>query len=229
LASCKPRFIIMPLETRQRFPVMAITQDGLALDHCAQTERLCAAGARWIQLRMKRAALDAWLETARAVVSVCRAHGAVCIVNDNVEIALASGADGVHLGKLDLDWPQARTRLGPDLLLGGTVNNATDAARARTSRCLDYVGVGPLRFTATKENLAPVLGLAGVRDLVAQLGDLPSWVIGGVASSDLVALRAAGAAGAAVSSGLYRDGRVEENFRAFSSAWDPVAETLSTS
>jgi len=208
---------------------MAITQDGLALDHRAQAERLCAAGARWIQLRMKRAAPADWLATARAVVGICRAHGAICIVNDSVEITLASGADGVHLGKLDLDWAPARVRLGPDRLLGGTVNNAADATRARAAGCLDYVGVGPLCFTATKENLAPVLGLAGVRDLLAQLDDLPAWVIGGVTPADLPALRTAGAAGAAVSSSLYRDGRVEENFGAFLSAWTPAAETLSTS
>jgi thiamine-phosphate pyrophosphorylase len=207
---------------------MAITQDGLVLDHREQAARLCAAGARWVQLRMKRAAPEVWLATARAVVATCRAHEAVCIVNDSVEIALASGADGVHLGKLDLDWPQARAALGTDRLLGGTVNNAADASRARASGCLDYVGVGPLRFTATKENLAPVLGVAGVRDLLAQLGDLPAWVIGGVGPADLPVLRAVGAAGAAVSSALYRNGRVEENVRAFSAAWGPGAPVLSS-
>ncbi len=211
----------MPLELHQRFPVMAITQDGLALDHRAQAERLCAAGARWIQLRMKRAAPETWLATARDVVALCRAHGAICIINDSVEIALASGADGVHLGKLDLDWAPARARLGPDRLLGGTVNNAADAARARAVGCLDYVGVGPLRFTTTKENLAPVLGLDGVRDLVAQLVDLPAWVIGGVGPADLPALLAAGAAGVAVSSALYRGGRVEGKFAAFLGARTP--------
>ena len=221
------RFTVMPLEPRQRFPVMALTQDGLALDHVAQAGQLCAAGARWIQLRMKRAAPADWLATARAVVCVCREHGAICIVNDSVDIALASDADGVHLGKLDPDWKSARARLGPDRLLGGTVNNSSDAARACAAGCLDYVGVGPLRFTATKENLAPVLGLAGVRDLVAQLGDLPAWVIGGLTPADLPALRATGAAGAAVSSALYREGRVADNFRAFLSAWAPSAETLS--
>jgi len=217
----------MPLELRQRFPVMALTQDGLALDHVAQTEQLCAAGARWIQLRMKRAAPADWLATARAAVCLCREYGAICIVNDSVDIAVASDADGVHLGKLNLGWPEARARLGAERLLGGTVNDSADAARARAAGCLDYVGVGPLRFTATKKHLAPVLGLAGVRTLVAQLGDLPAWVIGGVTPDDLPALRAAGATGVAVSSALYRDGRIAENFRAFLSAWAPAAKTIS--
>jgi thiamine-phosphate pyrophosphorylase len=94
-----------------------------------------------------------------------------------------------------------------------------DAERAVAAGCLDYVGVGPLRFTRTKAQLAPVLGEAGVRRLLRRLGALPSWVIGGVLPEDLPLLRADGAAGAAVSSGLYRDGRIADNFAAFQAAW----------
>ncbi len=202
---------------------MAITQDGLPIDHAAQAARLCAAGARWIQLRMKHAAPGAWLATARAVVAVCHAHGALCIVNDSVDIALAAGADGVHLGKLDLAWSEARARLGSGRLLGGTVNDAADADRVRAAGCLDYVGVGPLRFTTTKQNLSPVLGLEGVRDLVARLGDLPAWVIGGVEPADLPGVRAAGAAGVAVSGALFRGGKIGESYRAFAAAWSGAA------
>ena len=203
---------------------MCLTQDGLPLTHREQAERLCAAGARWIQLRMKEATRDAWLKTAGEVVAICRAHGALCIVNDDVEIALASGAHGVHLGKLDLDWHEARRRLGPEKILGGTVNNAGDVARANVAGCLDYVGVGPWRFTANKKNLAPVLGPEGVRALVASLGDLPAWAIGGITVADLPAVRATGAAGAAISSALYREGRIVENYRALAAAWGPVLQ-----
>src|SRR5258708_36365443 len=141
---------------------------------------------------MKEATRDAWLKTAGEVVAICRAHGAVCIVNDDVEIALASGAHGVHLGKLDLDWHEARRRLGPEKILGGTVNDAGDVARANTAGCLDYVGVGPWRFTANKKNLAPVLGAEGVRALVPSLGDLPAWALGGIGAGALPARAAAG-------------------------------------
>jgi thiamine-phosphate pyrophosphorylase len=205
----------MPLERADRFPVMCLTQDGLAIGHVEQAQRLCAAGARWIQLRMKGAAPEHWRATAAEVATICRAHDAVCIVNDSVEVALAAGADGVHLGREDLDWPAARAQLGPDRLIGGTVNDATGAERARAAGCLDYVGIGPLRFTATKRKLAPVLGLDGIRSLVPLLGNLPAWVIGGVEAADLPSVRAAGAAGVAVSSALYRGGRLEENFGAF--------------
>lgn len=205
---------------------MCLTQDNLPLSHVEQAERLCRAGARWIQLRMKNAALDHWLATAREVVAICRAHRAVCIINDNVDIALAAQADGVHLGPLDLDWRAARRRLGPAVLLGGTINNPEHAARALAAGCLDYVGVGPWRFTTNKKNLAPVLGPAGVRALIAQLDGLPAWVIGGIEGADLTAVRATGATGAAVSTTLFREGRVEENYGALVAAWESKASQL---
>jgi thiamine-phosphate pyrophosphorylase len=202
---------------------MCLTQDGLPFPHTEQAQRLCAAGARWIQLRMKQAARELWTATAREVAAICRAHGAVCIVNDDVEIALAAGAHGVHLGTHDGGWREARRRLGPDLILGGTVNDAADADRAVASGVLDYAGVGPWRFTANKAELAPVLGADGTRGILARLGGLPAWIIGGIGAADLPAVRAAGAAGAAVSTALFRDGRIEENFHALAAAWGPAA------
>lgn len=207
-------------ELNKAVPLMALTQDGLPISHVEQADRLCRAGVRWIQLRMKHAAPVTWFETARAVVSVCRGYNAVCIINDGVGVALATGADGVHLGRFDLDWTEARRRLGPRCLLGGTVNNEQDAQRARACGVLDYVGVGPLRFTTTKEQLAPVLGIDGVRALVVQLGGLPAWAIGGVNAADLPAVRAVGAVGVAVSGALFRDGGIEENVRAFMTSAD---------
>lgn len=207
------------LDEPNRYAVMCLTLDGAGLSHEDQAERLCRAGARWIQFRHKGDSLENWTLIAREVVAVCRSFGAVCIVNDSVDVALAAGADGVHLGHSDEDWASARARLGRSLLLGGTVNNTRDAARVLEAGCLDYVGVGPLRFTATKKNLAPVLGLAGVRSLVAMLDGLPVWVIGGVQPADLAELRAAGAAGVAVSSALFRGGQVEANYREYVTAW----------
>lgn len=216
----------MPLEPAQRHPVMCLTQDYLPISHVEQAERLCAVGAKWIQVRMKAAAPATWVSVARDVTTTCHRHGALCIVNDSVELALAVGADGAHLGKLDLDWREARRIAGGRLILGGTVNNAADARRALAAGCLDYVGVGPLRFTSNKQNLAPLLGVSGIRDLVAQLDGLPAWAIGGVEADDLPALRAAGLAGVAVSSALYREGRIEENYRVFRVAWSSRLEEL---
>lgn len=209
----------MPLDPAHFPPVMALTQDGLALSHVDQARALTAAGAQWIQLRMKNAAPDVWLATAREVVALCHDAGALCTINDSVDIALASDADGVHLGKLDGDWIAARARLGPEKLLGGTVNYPDDATRAAASHALDYVGIGPLRFTTTKQKLAPVLGLAGIAALLPLLEGLPAWAIGGVQPADLGALRRAGLAGVAVSSSLYVHQRVAANHSAFVEAW----------
>ena len=209
----------MPLDPAHFPPVMALTQDGLALSHVEQARALTAAGAGWIQLRMKCAAPDTWLATAREVVALCHEAGALCTINDSVDIALSSDADGVHLGKLDGDWITARNRLGPEKLLGGTVNIPDDARRAVASHVLDYVGIGPLRFTTTKQKLAPVLGLEGIAALLPLLGGLPAWAIGGVRPDDLPALRKTGLAGAAVSSALYANNLVSANHAAFVRAW----------
>jgi thiamine-phosphate pyrophosphorylase len=202
-----------------KYSVMCITRDGLALSHEDQAERLCKAGARWIQLRTKNVEPQSWINTACAVVSICREHGAVCIVNDSVDVAIAAAADGVHLGKDDENWREARRRLGRSMLLGGTVNNEKDARRAIAANCLDYAGVGPWRFTSTKQNLSPVLGEPGVRLLVAMLDGLPTWVIGGIKPADLSDVRALGATGVAVASGLFCDGCVEANYKAYAAAW----------
>ncbi len=207
-------------------PVLPITQDGLPFSHEEQAEQLCEGGAEWIQLRMKGAAPEAWVATARRVVEVCRRHRARCVVNDSVDVALAAGADGVHLGSQDLDWREARARLGAGRILGGTVNSLEDAARAVSVRVLDYVGVGPWRFTTTKKKLSPVLGPAGVGGVISALDGLPAWVIGGITRADLPDVCAAGAAGVAVSSALLAGGleRVEGAFRSFAAAWPQLRE-----
>ena len=220
----------MALEAHRRFPLMAITQNGGPLGHAEQVRRLCAAGVRWIQLRMKNVPRGEWLSTAREAVSVCRAHGAVCIVNDSIDIALEAGADGVHLGRLDLSWREARSHLGPGPILGGTVNTDADATRAVEAGCLDYVGVGPLRFTRTKKELAPLRGFDGIRSLVGMLGGIPAWAIGGVEVSDVPRLRGLGVAGTAVCSALLRGDRIDENVRGFLDAWPvPIEQALSLS
>ena len=202
---------------------MCLTQDGLPLFHLAQAQALLAAGARWIQLRMKNAEPTTWLATAREVVTACRTAGATCIINDSVDIALAADAHGVHLGKLDGDWTAARARLGPDKILGGTVNDADAARRAAACGALDYVGIGPWRFTSTKKNLAPVLGREGIAPLLPLLDGLPAWVIGGIRPEDLPAVRALGVRGVAVSSALFSSNDVPARHAAFLAAWHAYA------
>ena len=209
----------MALDPARRFPLMAITQSGGPISQADQAAQLCAAGVRWIQLRMKDTPPDIWLAAAREVAAICRSHGVICIINDSVDIALEVGADGAHLGRTDLDWREARRRLGPERILGGTVNYASEARKAVEAGCLDYAGVGPLRFTRTKKELSPLQGYEGIRDLVGILGPIPAWAIGGIEAADVPVLRGLGAAGVAVCSALLRNGTVDGNVRAFLEAW----------
>ena len=170
--------------------------------HVRQAETACLGGAKWIQLRAKGLALPEWIRLAAQVVSVCRTHDAVCVVNDSVWVALASGADGVHLGREDISAPEARRILGPQKIVGVTVNFPEDAARVIREGVADYAGVGPWRHTVTKQKLAPVLSPETLRTLLATLAPMPCVVIGGVTASDIPAILDLGAHGVAVSSAV---------------------------
>lgn len=207
-------------------PLLCLTQDGVGLSHPEQVRRLCQAGAKWIQVRVKGAAESDWETICRESAAICRDHGVLCTINDRPDLALKAGAPGVHLGQDDglsavaqrareEDW-----RGAGGLILGGTVNHLEGARAAVAAKGLDYVGVGPWRFTTTKRKLAPLLEAPGVERVIAELGALPAWVIGGVQAEDLPAIRALGAAGAAISSALYRNGGIAANYRLLAEAWE---------
>ena len=142
------------------------------------------------------------------------------IINDRIHVALQVGADGVHLGSLDMPWAEARALVGPDFIVGGTVNSVADAARASMPGLLDYVGVGPYRFTKTKRNLAPILSNGEWQEILRTLGPIPSYAIGGIRVEDLPVIRERGLTGVAVCSGVYRHAEVTENYRAFLNTWE---------
>lgn len=203
-----------------KYPALqCLTLDGHALSHVAQLRALCRAGAEWVQLRMKLATDREVGEVAAAVLPICREAGCRLIINDRVSVAIDVGADGVHLGKRDMSWAEARAVLGPEMILGGTVNSLEDADRAIQSGVLDYVGVGPFRFTQTKANLAPVLSDAQWRAILQRLGALPAYAIGGIEVEDFARIHRLGVRGCALASALYRDDAVERNFKEFTAAW----------
>lgn len=200
--------------------IMCLTLDTDRLDHVSQAEQLARAGARIIQLRTKSTPVEKLEDLAAAFVRSCHAHGALAIINDHPEIAKRSGADGVHLGKTDPDWQEVRRYLGGEAIIGGTVNNAADAERAKALACLNYVGVGPLRFTPTKQKLAPVLGMQGLGALLRTLAGLPAYAIGGVLPEDLRELKRLGAHGVAVCAPLYgANTSISKNYHRYSNEW----------
>ncbi len=155
-----------------------------------------SAGAPVVQVRAKGVTDRELHDLALRVVALCRAAGATCLVDDRVDVALAAGADGTHLGATDLPLEAARRVAGPGHLLGGTARSP-DAGRALVAAGADYLGVGPSYATTTKDGLPDPLGPGGV-GAVASAVDVPVLAIGGVTVDRVPALRAAGAYGVAV-------------------------------
>lgn len=179
---------------------------------------LVAGGARVVQLRMKRTPARQALAAAREVVSLCRRAGALCLVNDRVDLALLAGADGVHVGDEDLPPEAARELLGPGRLVGVTARGV-EGARAALAAGADYVGVGPLFGTTTKQVPAPVLGLEAFAAVVRD-SPLPVVGIGGVGLENIARVAATGAHGAAVVSDALLAGDIAERVRRLVAAFE---------
>lgn len=164
-------------------------------------------GCRWIQLRMKDASKEEILPTAVEAMAMCRKYNATFIIDDHVEIALQIKAHGVHLGKLDMPIAEARRILGKDFIIGGTANTFEDV-KAHYETGADYIGCGPFRFTETKKNLSPILGLEGYRHIVAQMKganiSLPIVAIGGITKEDIPSLMQTDITGIALSGSILR-------------------------
>lgn len=181
------------------------THPTLSIDRCV--EQVLKGGCRWIQLRMKEASLPDVRETALRLVPLCHAYGATFLLDDHVLLAAEVGADGVHLGKMDMPPRQARELVGNKLLIGGTANTLRDVEELAAAG-VDYIGLGPYRFTETKKNLSPVLGVEGYRSILtaarAQGIDLPIVAIGGIEKADIPQLMETGVTGIALSGTLLR-------------------------
>jgi thiamine-phosphate pyrophosphorylase len=186
------------------------------LTHAEQVARLCAGGATLVQLREKHASPLEFYRAAEAALGVARAHGARLVVNDRADIALALGADGVHLGQDDLDPAAARRLLGPQAIIGYSTHGV-EQALAAAALPVSYVAIGPVFATATKENPDPVVGLAGVRRVRAALPHaLPLVAIGGITHENARAVLQAGAdAVAVVGALLAAPGQIAERTAAF--------------
>lgn len=174
-------------------------------DSAQAAELACRGGVRWVQLRAKNRPAAGWRQLALDVQAVCRHHGAALIINDNPALALAIGASGVHLGQQDMPPAEARALLGPGFIIGGTANTFADIEKL-VAAGVDYIGLGPFRFTTTKEKLSPILGLSGYADVLAQCRaagfTTPVVGIGGVVLADVAGLLATGLHGVAVAGAI---------------------------
>ena len=165
-------------------------------------------GCRWIQLRMKDTDTSLVEDTAIVIQKMCKDYGATFIVDDHVLLAKKINADGVHLGKNDMPIAEARKALGNSFIIGGTVNSFEDILNTLQSATPDYFGCGPFRFTATKKNLAPILGCEGYQAIVEKMKNMniniPLIGIGGIEKSDIPMLLESGLTGIALSSSILK-------------------------
>ena len=187
-------------------------------------------GCRWIQLRMKDADESLMEETALIVQKMCKDYGATFIIDDNVHLVKKIKADGVHLGKNDMPIAEAREILGDDFIIGGTVNcfedilkimrntqigTSTSSVTNSQQPIVNYLGCGPFRFTSTKKNLAPILGLEGYENIISNMKrnniNIPLVAIGGIAKDDISDILKTGVDGIALSGSILRaENPVEE-------------------
>lgn len=190
------------LPSVQDCSVMYISDHREGYTIAEQVEAVCRGGVRWVQLRMKGATDEEMIAEGWKVKEICRRYNAVFIINDRVQVARQLDADGVHLGLSDMDPREARRILGEGKIIGATCNTCEDLA-LRNEQKVDYVGVGPFRFTTTKKNLSPMLGLEGYRAILsfceANHIHIPMFAIGGITEADLPSLFSVGIAGIALS------------------------------
>lgn len=185
------------------YPITDTRLSGLS--HAEQVEKLITGGATFIQLREKhRAPKDFYAETVEAV-AVARKHPEVKIlINDRVDIALAAKADGVHLGQTDLPPTAARQILGENAIIGYSTHSLEQAMKA-SKLPLDYIAVGSIFQTTTKEKPEAILGLENLRQVRVALKDFPLVAIGGITAEDAHLVIEAGADSIALISALIKD------------------------
>lgn len=190
------------LKIPEIYPITDTRLSGIS--HAEQVEKLIAGGARFIQLRDKYAEPKDFYEAANAALKIAREKNVKIIINDRADIAFALKADGVHLGQDDLPPVEARKLLGETAIIGFSTHTAGQAAEA-CKFAVDYIAVGPVFGTTTKENPDKKTGIEMIKTVREIVGDIPLVAIGGITSENFRQVLNAGADSAAVVSDLISD------------------------
>jgi len=193
------------------YPLTDLQLSGLS--HADQVHLLSLGGASLVQLREKQLLALQFYEQAKAAVNVAARHGVQLVINDRVDVALAAGAHGVHLGQDDLPPQAARRLLGTEAIVGYSTHSVEQAQRALTLP-INYLAIGPIFATSTKTDSSPTLGLEGLRAVRKVMGDMQLVAIGGITLANAAAVIEAGADSVAVISALLSEpNRVTESIR----------------
>ena len=206
--------------------IYPITDRAIAgLSHCEQVRMLAAGGATLVQLREKHLGPRAFFEEALEAVTFAHANNVRIIINDRVDIALAVGADGVHLGQTDLAPSHARKLLGNGAVIGYSTHSV-DQAKSALSEGADYLAIGPVFSTGTKDDPDPVVGPEGVSAVRAAIGEVPLVAIGGISEDSVADVLLAGADSVAmVSAILGFSGGIAGGYRHFSELVSSVKQS----
>ncbi|HEX6426647.1 MAG TPA: thiamine phosphate synthase [Niastella sp.] len=182
-----------------------ISQQTATKTHVSAIEEALQAGCRLVQLRVKNQSEEVVLEQAKAAKDLCDRYNAKLIVNDFPHVAKTVGAWGIHVGLQDLPVAEVRAIVGDQMIIGGTANTF-EHIQQRVNEGVNYIGLGPFRFTTTKEKLSPVLGLEGYQRIMDQMKtagiQMPVVAIGGIQPDDIPGLKEAGVFGVAISGAI---------------------------
>ena len=168
--------------------------------HIELAEMAIAGGADTIQFRSKSGSTRDLIETAGAMKKICRKSGVPLIINDRVDVAMAAGADGVHLGQDDFPISTARKMLGDQFIIGGSAGSM-DEAEICLAEGADYIGSGPVYHTGTKKDAGPAIGVSSIKKIVERI-PLPLIAVGGISAAHVPELLNAGVHGVAVISAV---------------------------
>lgn len=205
------------------YPLTDVQLSGLS--HAEQVELLSLGGASLIQLREKQLPSLQLYEHAKAAVATARKTGTQLIINDRVDIAMAIGAHGVHLGQDDLPSDAARKLLGNEAVIGYSTHNVEQAQQA-LALPIDYIAIGPIFATASKSDTSPTLGLAGLEAVRQVVGNFPLVAIGGISHANAREVIEAGADSVAVISALLSDpARIADATRTLLHSLPPPRQT----
>lgn len=188
-----------------------ISQGSTPKEHLSNVERMLKAGAPLVQLRMKEVDERQLLFWAEQCKTLCDEYDCKLIINDSAVVASVVGAWGVHLGLNDQPIENVKKAF-PGLIVGGTANSSRDVEH-QIEQGADYIGLGPFRFTMTKERLSPVLGVQGTREILARPWSVPVIAVGGIQSADIEQIMACGASGVALSGALTASPEPEDLIR----------------
>lgn len=182
-----------------------ISQGATPKEHLENIQNACQSGAELVQLRLKNISDKKILKAAEEAREITNHYQTRLIINDHYKVGKAIKADGVHLGKTDACPTEARKHLYTWQIIGGTANTLEDC-KVLLEKQVDYIGLGPFRFTNTKENLSPVLGLNGYLTILEELQtETPIIAIGGITLEDVTAILDTGVSGIATSGEITKD------------------------